>query len=325
MKRTIKIKFVDFWKTFSPEDFIITKILKTKYDVQITENADYVFFSSFGLQHLDTPDQCIKIFYTGEDECPDFNLCDYAISFEWLNFGDRHLRVPLYNMMSSYIDKTLLMERKHEMNNINEKTSFCSFVVSNSSGNPIRKELFDIISAYKKVDSGGKYLNNIGGPIKDKLAFDKMHKFVIACENGSHIGYTTEKIVEAFAAQTIPIYWGDPNITKIFNPKAFINVSDYPSIEEVVERIKQIDQDDDLYAKILKEPALQSSDFSQDNQIKKISDFLDNIISQPLDIARRHNRGFWQNRYLTDRIIMRNNKDKNKYYYLKKMLGLYTK
>ena len=319
---TIKIKFVDFWKTFSPEEFIITKILRTKYNVIITENADYVFFSSFGLQHLDTPDRCIKIFYTGEDECPDFNLCDYAISFEWLDFGDRHLRVPLYNMMSNYTNKTLLMEHKHERNNIKDKNSFCSFVVSNASGDSIRKKLFETISSYKQVDSGGKYLNNTGEPIKDKLAFDKMHKFVIACENGSHRGYTTEKIVEAFAAQTIPIYWGDPDITKVFNPKAFINVSDYPSIDKVVERVKQIDQNDDLYLQILNEPALQSLNFSQDYQTKKISDFLDNIISQPLEMARRHNRGFWQNRYLTDRILMRNNKDKNKYYYLKKILGL---
>jgi len=39
----------------------------------------------------------------------------------------------------------------------------------------------------------------------------------------------TEKIVEAFAANCIPIYWGDPSISKVFNSKAFINVLDIPN------------------------------------------------------------------------------------------------
>ena len=51
----------------------------------------------------------------------------------------------------------------------------------------------------------------MGGPVASKLDFDRSHKFSIVCENTAHSGYTTEKLVEAFAAGCIPIYWGDPD------------------------------------------------------------------------------------------------------------------
>ena len=50
-------------------------------------------------------------------------------------------------------------------------------------------------------------MNNIGGAVSDKFAFQQKHKFSIAFENTSYCGYCTEKIVEAFVAGTIPIYW----------------------------------------------------------------------------------------------------------------------
>lgn len=78
---------------------------------------------------------------------------------------------------------------------------FCSFVVSNSQfSDPLRKRFFERLCKYKKVDSGGRYLNNIGGPVRDKLAFCRGYKFNIAFENSSVDGYTTEKIMEAYAA-----------------------------------------------------------------------------------------------------------------------------
>ena len=79
---------------------------------------------------------------------------------------------------------------------------------------------FDKLSTYKQVSSGGRFRNNIGGAVADKKAFQADHKFAIAFENTSYDGYCTEKLMEAFAAGTIPIYWGDPNVAKDFNPES---------------------------------------------------------------------------------------------------------
>ncbi|CAJ99309.1 alpha (1,3)-fucosyltransferase fragment 2 [Helicobacter acinonychis str. Sheeba] len=36
------------------------------------------------------------MYYTGENEVPNFNLFDYAIGFDGLDFKERYLRMPLY-------------------------------------------------------------------------------------------------------------------------------------------------------------------------------------------------------------------------------------
>ena len=69
-----------------------------------------------------------------------------------------------------------------------------------------------------------------------------------------HSGYTTEKLVHAMAAHTIPIYWGNPQVSEDFNPKSFINCHDYSSLEAVIERIIEVDQNESLYRHYLEEP-----------------------------------------------------------------------
>lgn len=207
-----KIAFIGFWDTFNPETNPLTKYIREFTEVEITDvkHADYVFFSVQSEKHWFASDDSIKIFYTGENLTPDFNACDYAIGFDWMEYGDRYMRLPLYYL---YKDICELCERKHLLDPeaiTKEKTGFCSITVSNSRRNPIFQTLFEELSKYKKVDSGGRWNNNIGGAVTDKFAFDASHKFSIVCENSAHPGYTTEKLVQAFAANCIPIYWGDP-------------------------------------------------------------------------------------------------------------------
>lgn len=107
--------------------------------------------------------------------------------------------------------------------------------------------------------------------------FQQQYKFSIAFENTSSKGYTTEKLIEAKAAGTIPIYWGNPEIAKEFNTKSFINCHEYENFDEVIEVIKKIDNDDELYLKYLNEPfSLEGFDLEK----KELSDFLYNIIEK---------------------------------------------
>ena len=43
----VKINFTNFWDNFNIEDNFITDILKTKYQVEISETPDYVFSSMY--------------------------------------------------------------------------------------------------------------------------------------------------------------------------------------------------------------------------------------------------------------------------------------
>jgi hypothetical protein len=103
------------------------------------------------------------------------------------------------------------------------KQKFCCMVVSNAHAKE-RIRFFEQLSKYKKVDSGGRFLNNIGRSIDEKMEFIKDYRFVISFENSSSPGYTTEKLIEPMLVNSVPIYWGDPEVGRYFNTKIFVNV-----------------------------------------------------------------------------------------------------
>lgn len=247
----IKIKFVDFWRDFNPEDNYLYLKLSQWFDLTLSENPDYIIYSSFGFEHLKYQD-CVKIYYTGENDVPDFNFCDYALGFQHLIFEDRYLRYPLYLLYKGYDDL-----RDKQIGEAVCKRKFCNFVYSNHKySTPLREDFFYQLSKYKKIDSGGRFLNNIGSPVVDKLAFIKDYKFTIAFENSSQSGYTTEKIMEPMTVNSMPIYWGDPNVSSDFNQESFVNLQSYPSFESAIEEIIRLDNDDQAYLEKLSRPWL---------------------------------------------------------------------
>ena len=47
----IKIDFSDFWGGFDKTDNYFYNLLKEEFDVEISNNPDYLFFSLFGQNH----------------------------------------------------------------------------------------------------------------------------------------------------------------------------------------------------------------------------------------------------------------------------------
>lgn len=91
------------------------------------------------------------------------------------------------------------------------------------------------------------------------------------------LGYCTEKIIDAFRTRTIPIYYGDKNIEKEFNKDAFINCSNKKDIDKVIEKIKEIDNDEELYLKMINEKIFLQENYIE-NTKKEFESFLINII-----------------------------------------------
>ena len=309
--RKIKINFDGMDGNFDVNNNFLINILRKRFDVEISDRPDYVFCSvkSENLFKYN----CVRIFYTAENLVPDFNLYDYGIGFHYIEFEDRYIRFPLYLVDGfiaykgdDYASDVQLALHKHEnaKRKFSLKSDFCSFVYPNSKAAQCRERVFDALSEYKLVSSGGRYRNNIGGPVDNKLEFQTRHKFVIAFENTSTSGYTTEKIIGAFAAGAVPIYWGNPNITREFNSGSFINCHEYgltekgepEAIEKIVEEVKRLDNDDDAYYQMLETPA-----FTENNNINKqqheLEEFLFNIFSQDDAMAFRRNRFYWGERY----------------------------
>ena len=279
MKR-IKINFVDFWGDFNEMDNFITRVLSKMYEIVISNNPDYLFFGTFGYTHLNY--NCVKILFIGENIVPDFNLCYYALGFDYIQFGDRYLRLPLYCTYDCFASLTQISCPSEEAL-LGRK--FCSMVVSNNRhASSHRERFFKLLSEYKQVDSGGKLWNNVGGPVADKLEFVSRYKFNIAFENSMVHGYTTEKIMEPMTVNTLPIYWGNPLVCRDFNTSSFVNVNDFASMEDAVQHIVNLDNDEVQYLQMVKATKVVNEDIIKWED--RLLNFLSNIIEKPLDEAK---------------------------------------
>jgi hypothetical protein len=249
MKPRIKLAFCDFWAKFNPANNYFTRLLSKHFDVQLSDDPDFLIFSCFGRQHRNF--RCTRIYYTGENTRPDFRHCDYALTFDHSD-NPRHFRLPLYGMCGDPLD--LIKPPDFDLARVlEEKTRFCNFVYSNPLC-PTRNRFFHELSKYKQVDAGGRLFNNIGGPIADKFALLRQSKFTIAFENESQSGYTTEKLSEPMHANSLPIYWGNPEVGRDFNPRSFINAHVWPNLQAVIDHIIEVDRNDALYCDYLRQP-----------------------------------------------------------------------
>lgn len=140
--------------------------------------------------------------------------------------------------------------KKKQIESISKK-KFCAFIVSNPSAYD-RIDFFKKLSKYKKVDSYGKIYRNVDITKLPKEYIDndklfKDYKFVICFENSYEEDYITEKLPNAMLASSIPIYRGAPNIGDYFNTESFINYDDYGSYNKMIEKIIELDNNNEKY------------------------------------------------------------------------------
>jgi hypothetical protein len=275
MKNKIKIEFTDWWLGFDKTDNYFYNLLKEEFDIEISNNPDVLFFSVFGNQHQSY--QCKKVFYTGENVAPPLGYCDYSFSFDYLD-DVRNYRLPHYLLYDGYYE--LARTKVIEESMVNRK--FCNFVASNGNCNE-RNSFVQELSKYKKVDSGGRFMNNIGYAVPDKRKFQSEYKFSVAFENNAyrpqHPGYTTEKIMEPMTVNSIPIYWGNPLINKEFNQKSFVNFYDFNDINKMIEYIIELDKDDTKYLEMLNQPWFTGNSIPDNNKLENIKSFLYKIFN----------------------------------------------
>jgi hypothetical protein len=290
MKPQIRIGFCDFWPYFTVGNNYFLQVLRTRYDVVLSTQPDFLIFSNYGHQHrLHT---CPRVFFTGESELPNWRECDYGMAFHYVD-DPRYLRLPLYVLYAhsgGYVNapafhRQPMSELEPAEQVLARKTKFCGFVVGNTHRRATQKriEFFHRLSRYKKVDSGGRALNNIGGPIpggpNGKYNFLLPYKFNICFENKSIPGYTTEKIYEAMLARCIPIYWGSPRVNEEFNPKCFLNYFDFPNEEALVQRIIEIDNNPELHLEYLRQPIFRNDKPNEFFSTDRLLDFFEKIFS----------------------------------------------
>lgn len=304
--KTIKVRFIGQPNGVSESSYLY-KILKENFKVEISDTPDFIIS---GITPSGRPCEyasydCVRLCETfGENACPDFAAFDYAIGFDDIVYGDRFFRYLLFmNYFRKFSDEELLnfsnqlfWENKQVENSNRE--FFCDFIYSHPSSNSIRDDFFDKFSKYKHVESVGTYRNNNGGKnvknYTEKKKFQERCKFSIACENVSLRGYTTEKIIHPFLSGSIPVYYGNPEVSQIFNEKAFVNCHNFASIDEVLEYVKYIDTHDDVYWEMLRQPIFVDPQLPY-KMITGLRQYIIDVFSQNVEEAYRRPRFFLGN------------------------------
>ena len=279
--RSIRIYLTDFGDGFDPERNLFSDILRKRFQLEITPvDPDIVIYSNHGRSYLQY--DCLRIFFSGENVRPNYSLCDFSFSFDYLA-DPRNYRLPLYVFFG---DMHQLTEPKDPDRILAEKTRFCNFIYSNARAKE-RIEFFHLLNEYKRVDSAGKVLNNMGHVLdwgvvgnEGKLKFITPYKFTMAFENESYPGYTTEKLVQPMLVNSLAIHWGNPVVGRDFNTRSFIDVHDYSSFNAAVDAIIEIDQNDTLYRQYMSQPYFKDNEIPEDLLTENIVNRFSAIIDQ---------------------------------------------
>ena len=316
--KTINVKFTDLPSELDIENNYIVRLLKKHYNLNFTDEPDFLFYAAFGYDYQNYKDkQCVRIFLGGEPLVPNFNDCDYAMGHAPIQFADRYMQIS--TILASPFERGLSrdMQDTSAVTDDMLDRKFCNFVYSNDlphSGWKVRKEFCQkLMTEYKHVDCPGRVLNNMPSDsiaprwvkgkdgketvppteawIVGKLDFLKNYKFTIAFENAFMPGYTTEKLVDPFLSHSIPIYWGNPEVTKYYNPKAFINCNDYDNdFDAVIKRVIELDNDKEQYLQMLREPPM-NEDFAFD-EVDRFEKWLCHIIEKGPHPLSKNPAGF---------------------------------
>lgn len=124
---------------------------------------------------------------------------------------------------------------------------------------PIREQLFKLLLEKDKLVIGlGRCSSTpghkIAGGWNDVIETYSKYYFIFAMENTIADGYVTEKIMNAYIAGAIPIYWGDKKVKEWFNPKSFINVNNFKNLQECADYIYELYMDKERLKNMMNEP-----------------------------------------------------------------------
>lgn len=277
----------------------LLRLLATRFPIEeVADRPDYVLHSVFGYSFL-AEKSAVRIAFFAENVRPDFNLSDYAFAYDWMAFGDRYYRAPNYVLYPAFAD--LAAGRAPHQTVPFAARGFCNFLYSNADAHPMRDTILERMSQIRRVDSAGRHRRNTA-PLSVKayrgdwdlaaVAWQANYRFSISVENSSTPGYSTEKIVHALAAGTIPIYFGDPLIDRVFNPRRFINVHEL-GLDAALEEVRRLDADPRAFADVVAQPIFRAGAVPPELTTSHLLDAFGRIFGQPKEHAFRRNPHCW--------------------------------
>jgi len=253
-EESLRLAISDYWDEFDPEhDALIRAIFPE--GLQTTEltdvkRADLVVHSIYNTDWGKARGTTVS--FIPEPFTVKKSLAHWIV--DWRHDSDpNHLRLPLWALQSLSGYSSFKGDRTDP-----ESRKFCNFIYSNGTCD-IRNAFFKMLDQHSAVESLGSLFNNSSssrlsprtGSLwrESKIEVLGNYKFTIAFENSEHVGYTTEKLVDAWLADTVPIYWGDPAFGVDLPVNACLSLYEAGSMQRLVEQVIDVNNDPHLYEK----------------------------------------------------------------------------
>ena len=210
-RKSIKIYFSDMKeeKGYYYLNYIKDMLNKNYEFIYEKQKPDYLIFSFYGCSHNDPKyKDTIKIAIYEEGFSPSFLEEDYVFGLAHIFYLDRYFRKStliefLQSMKLKNID---FREARQKALKDPKRKKFCGTIINYEiNQNLFREKFFVELSKYKPIDNGGNILNNIGYNVTDKIRFLNSYKFSMAFEKNSADGFSTDHILYALLAGTVPI------------------------------------------------------------------------------------------------------------------------
>lgn len=278
-----KFFYHHYWTGFETQDNT-HKIYESLFeDIPSISDKEIHIYSLFNFQNdpwQPKQNNELRVSYSGESYNNDPELYDVNLIMQEDDITKGIVTMPLFSLTSYESNYWPLYMKPREYKT---KSKFCAFVVSNGNCH-FRNAFFNILSTYKHVDSCGRALNNCGFTAPNDGYFDFLsnYKFMICFENASKPAYLTEKLQNAWLGRTIPIYWGAAKSLEWLNPKAFLYLEDtsQASIERILERIIELDNDDEKYFEMFKQPLLLDNKIPYDISVPGIREKIKKVLEK---------------------------------------------
>lgn len=144
---------------------------------------------------------------------------------------DKYPQAEMFEWGSTWLDFKDLKINKS--NNV----SFVTSSKSQSVGHNLRLDIYDMLMMID-VSNGLQYYSHKSPPFHERRNdFFESSKFHICVENSRQKNYFTEKIIDAFASKTVPIYYGCPNIGDWFHMDGIITFNDLDELKVIIEKL----------------------------------------------------------------------------------------
>lgn len=270
----VRCRYRDFWPNFNKRDnFIFRALTNVQPHVEIEVWSVFesipkrIFLSlvvKLGLKPFkprrSRSKKLRKVWYSGENVRPPLSKeFDAFISFDQDSMGGKNFYFPIF-----YID--LLIEHpevnsRRGIGHLEPSTltapraspsgkskGVCAFI---SNPEPTRLRAIEELRKWMDVDVFGPFAGNV---VDNKYSVAKDYKYMLCFENDLYPGYVTEKLLDAYVCETVPLYWGDLGFEPHVNRLSHINAATFESLEQFAHHVGNLTEKE--YLAIYHQPLL---------------------------------------------------------------------